>query len=312
MGLKWVAGEGSGMYDRILVPTDGSDHAERAARHAVALAAAFEAELDVLSVVDLQRDAGAFSAGGISEEYHDRLRSEGERAVAETADMVADVAGGPSIETAVVEGETEETILERAEETGADLVAMGTGGRRGLRRFVTGDVTEYVVRTSPVPVLTAQATDDPPVTDYDDVLLPTDGSEAAATAVEHALAVAEAFDATVHAVNVVDLAAVAAGSDAMPDTDLVERLNDRGEADTEAVADRAAETDADVDVVTEVREGSPGAAILEYVEEAGVDLVVMGTRGRSGLDRLLLGSTTDHVIRRSSVPVLATRPDESE
>ena len=295
------------MYDRIMVPTDGSDHAERAAHHAVALARAFDAELEALSVLDLQRNGGAFSAGGVSEAFYDRLESEAEDAVGAVAGLAENVA----VETTVVEGRTEEVILEHAEETGVDLVAMGTGGRRGLRRFVTGDVTEYVVRTSPVPVLTAHATDDPPVTEYDDVLVPTDGSEAAATAIEHALAVAGAFDATVHALNVVDLAVVASGSDAMPDTGLVERLNERGESDTEAVADRVVEGDAGVDVVTEVREGSPANEILEYVEAAGIDLVAMGTRGRSGLDRLLLGSTTERVIRRCPVPVLATRPTGS-
>lgn len=291
------------MYDRILVPTDGSDHAERAAHHAASLARAFDTGIHAISVIDLERDAGAFSAGGISQEFRERLESESESAV----DAVADVAGDVPVETAVVEGQTEETILEYAADVDADLVVMGTGGRRGLRRFVTGDVTEYVVRQSPVPVMTVQAVEDPPETDYGRVLIPTDGSEAAMAAIDHALAVAGAFDATLHAVNVVDVRAISAGSDAMPDAGLVERLVERGEADTGVVAERAAE--AGVNVVTEVHEGTPAGAILEYADEEGMDLVVMGTHGRTGLDRLLLGSTTERVIRRSPVPVLATRPD---
>jgi nucleotide-binding universal stress UspA family protein len=296
------------MYDRILVPTDGSDHAERAARHAVSLAEAFDATVHALSVVDLQRDAGAFSAGGVDAEFVERLESKGERAVDAVVDAAREVAGDLTVETTVLEGPTEEAILDHADETGADVVAMGTGGRRGLRRFVTGDVTEYVLRTATTPVLTAHATDDPPVTDYGDLLLPTDGSEAAATAVDHALAVAAAFDATVHALSVVDTGMAAVGPDAVSGDSLVERPTERGERATDAVADRAAGAGVDVEVVTEVREGSPADGVLEYVEETGIDLVAMGTRGRSGLDRLLLGSTTDRVVRRCPVPVLATQP----
>ena len=95
------------MYDRIMVPTDGSDHAERAAHHAVALARAFDAELEALSVLDLQRDGGAFSAGGVSEAFYDRLESEAEDAVGAVAGLAENVA----VETTVVEGRTEEVIL---------------------------------------------------------------------------------------------------------------------------------------------------------------------------------------------------------
>lgn len=310
--LKWLATERVGMYDRILVPTDGSDHADRAARHAVALAAAFEAEVHALYVVDLQRAAGSFSAGGVSGEFVDRLEAEAERAVEAVADRAHSGGSASAVETTVIQGDTESAILAYADETDADLIAMGTGGRRGLRRFVTGDVTEYVLRTATRPVLTAHATDEAAVTDYDDVLLPTDGSEAAKTAIDHALAVAESFDATIHAVSVVDVGAVAVGTDAMRGTDFVDRLAEQGQRETEAVAAHAAERDPALEVVTEVRKGSPGASIVEYVDEAGIDLVAMGTRGQSGLDRLLLGSTTDRVVRRSPVPVFATQPAHSQ
>ena len=65
--------------------------------------------------------------------------------------------------------------------------------------------------------------------------------------------------------------------------------------------------EADVDVVTTVAEGFPSQDILGYVEEESIDLVAMGTRGRTGLDRFLLGSTTERIVRESPAPVLSVR-----
>lgn len=85
-------------------------------------------------------------------------------------------------------------------------------------------------------------------------------------------------------------------------------LEHEGRSTVEEVAQRAAERD--VDVVDAVVQGDPHEAIVEYVDDHGIDLVVMATHDRTGLDRHLLGSTTDRVIRTVSIPVLAvTRPD---
>ena len=294
------------MYDSILVPTDGSDHAERAARHGLALAERFDAAVHVLGVADVDRAAGPFNAGGVDDAFVDRLEAECESAIAATRELA-----GPdlSVETAVVRGEPGEEILAYVDREGIDLVTMGTKGRRGLRRFVTGSVTEHVVRGATVPVVTARTTEAEPVTDYDRVLVTTDGSDCAAAAVDHAIAVADACGATLHALSVVNVEALASGPTAAPPTDLFEQLRERGEDATAEVADRA--TEAGVETVTEVREGFPGPAILDYAGEAGIDLIAMGTHGRTGVDRILLGSTTERTIRRSPVPVMSVHPGES-
>ncbi|WP_436909906.1 universal stress protein [Halosimplex marinum] len=312
------------MYESILAPTDGSPTADRAADHALALADAFDASVEVLGVVDLDEAAGPFDAGGIDEEYRDRLETEAQRSV----DSAAERAGEQTVETAVVEGEPAETILDRAADH--DLVAMGTHGRSAVDRVLTGSTSAQVVRESPVPVVTVRengggsATDDAaaagsePALDYDDVLVPTDGSEAAEAAVDHGLAVADAFDATVHAVHVVDVGAVAGGAGVTAGAggagaagpvggDLLEPMIENGEEATERVAQRARE--AGVDAVTEVGEGSPGSMLVDYADDAGIDFVAMGTHGHSGLDRVLLGSTTERLIRNVSVPVLSVRPE---
>jgi nucleotide-binding universal stress UspA family protein len=142
---------------------------------------------------------------------------------------------------------------------------------------------------------------------YDTILVPTDGSDAAAAAFDHAFELAERYDATVHALYVVDTA-VYGSLDARSDL-VIEALEEQGEGAVAAVRERG-ET-AGVPVVEEVARGSPARAILDYAEEEGVDLVVMGTHGRRGLDRLVLGSVTERVLRASPVPVLVVRAGES-
>ena len=304
------------MYDTILVPIDGSPPAERAAEHALDLARRFDATVHLIHVVDVQTAGGLFSAGGVDEEFVGRLEASARETIAEVEESA-----GPDddVQTAVVKGKPSEGILDYADENDADLVFMGTHGRTGLDRYATGSVTERVVRLSDVPVFTVRVTDRSVVADgYDDVLIPTDGSDCAEVAVEHGFAIAERYDATVHAVNVVNAQAVATSADSWADegvdvaatTDLLDSLETRGETATERIAERARE--AGLDAVAEVREGTPARSLLEYTDENDVDLITMGTHGRTGIDRYFLGSTTAKLVRKSEVPVLSVRAPEDE
>ncbi|WP_136591140.1 universal stress protein [Salinigranum halophilum] len=289
------------MYERILVPTDGSDHALRAADHGRYLADAFDATVHVLAVIDVQQAAGPFSAGGVDKAFIDRLEAEADATVEAVVDTQD---GSASVQTAVRKGEPAEEILAYADDHDVDLLAMGTHGRSGLRRLVAGSVTERVVRLAEVPVLTVRSLDRSRVADgYDDVLVPTDGSEPAAAAVDHALEIAAHTGARVHAVYVADAAdraeraADASGNE--PDT----TPDSRGAAAARALAEQARARG--VDALTTVLEGAPAAALLDYADEHDIDLVVMGTRGRAGLSRLVLGSTTGRVLRGAEMPVVS-------
>jgi len=142
---------------------------------------------------------------------------------------------------------------------------------------------------------------------YDRILVPTDGSAEGERAVAHAVDLAAVHGAGVHAVHVVDSARYAG----MPMEASWEGVGEllRGDADEAvgAVEELAAGTD--VDVETAVVEGSPAGEIVRYAEGNDCDLVVMGTHGRGGIDRLLLGSVAEKVVRRSAVPVLTVRID---
>jgi len=305
------------MYESILVPTDGSPTADLAADHALALAAVFDASVTALGVVDAEEASGPFDAGGVDEGSLAHLETAAERAV----ESVADRANGVAVDTLVVEGDPGETVVDRAGDH--DLVVLGTHGRSVVDRVLTGSTSAQVVRESPVPVVTvrgeADQADREAPTDYDDVLVPTDGSDAAEVAIEHGLAVADAFDATVHAVYIVDVSALAPGADATlggagggaagtGTGGLLEPMVESGEEATERVAERARAEG--IDAVTEIGEGSPGSMLVDYVDDAGIDFVAMGTHGHTGLDRVLLGSTTERTMRNVSVPVLSVRASD--
>ncbi|MFC7232645.1 universal stress protein [Saliphagus sp. GCM10025308] len=144
---------------------------------------------------------------------------------------------------------------------------------------------------------------------YERILIPTDGSSVAEVAVEHALDHAEKYGAEVHALYVVDTDAVAYGLG----TEQVDRLRqgdfqgmtelrEKAEAATGYVRDLAEAKG--LSVVEHYSGGRPHALIADYVEDNDIDLVVMGSHGRSGVRRALLGSVTERTLRSTTVPVL--------
>lgn len=136
---------------------------------------------------------------------------------------------------------------------------------------------------------------------YDNILFPTDGSDAAEAAFEHAASIAEQYDAELHALYVVDTTYAGVGA---AGTNTVSSLRETGEKVLSAVESR---TEADgLSVVTSMQEGHPYDEIIEYSED-GIDLIVMGTQGRSGVDRYLLGSVTEKVVRTADPPVFTVR-----
>jgi len=142
---------------------------------------------------------------------------------------------------------------------------------------------------------------------YDTILVPTDGSEPAGAAVEHAIDLASNTGATLHALSIVDSAAYASLD--VSSQSVLDSLESRATEATESIAETAA--DVGVEVVTEVSVGSPHEQITDYADAVGADLIVMGTHGRTGLDRVLLGSVTERVVRGAPCPVLTVRAAES-
>lgn len=137
--------------------------------------------------------------------------------------------------------------------------------------------------------------------DFDDILVPTDGSKSAHMAAEQAIRFARRNDATLHVLYAMDMGDadyVAVPSDIEQTRNRLEKKGQKYVSEIEALA-----ADADVTCVTTVTSNTPIEAIHEYVEENDIDFVVMGKRGRSDPDKPLLGSITNRVIGSLEIPV---------
>jgi nucleotide-binding universal stress UspA family protein len=140
-------------YDRILVPTDGSDGVERAIDHAVEEAAIHGATIHGLYVLSTDAYAG-LAMESSWESVEGLLREDAEAAVARIHELAGERDSGVGVETAVVEGKPSREIVRYAENEGCDLIVMGTHGRGGIDRLLLGSVAESVIRASSVPVTT--------------------------------------------------------------------------------------------------------------------------------------------------------------
>lgn len=145
---------------------------------------------------------------------------------------------------------------------------------------------------------------------YQKILLPTDGSKFAEKAAEHAIWIASRSGAEIIVLNVIETSSLVG----LPAEDLIvkikEMLKEEGRRSLERISEMISQSEEeskteDVKITLKTEEGSPADSILKTIENENIDLVVMGTSGKHGLDRFLLGSVTEKVVRSSKCPVLA-------
>lgn len=266
------------MYDKLLIPTDGSDIATRAGRFAVAVAERFGAELHIICV----------------EEGRRRNENWTDAAIDPVLEAAADT--NISTETAVVSAprSIHGTIIGYAEDNEIEAIIMGTHGRTGVNRFLLGSVAEQTLRESPVPVLTVH---EDTAIDFaiDNILVPTDGSAGSSAAADEAINLATETGATLHLLTV---------RQSGPEED------DVPEEEPFSSIVPQAEAAGIKSVQTAIRQGKPHMEIAGYAAEADIDCIVMGTHGRGGVRRYLLGSVTERTVRFSQVPVITVKPEE--
>lgn len=277
------------MLDRILFPTDGSAGAMSTLEHALDLATDHDASVHVLTVQDediADEDAGT----ELVELAADRVRER-----------------GLTPRTAIRAGRPYRQILDYADAEDVDLIVMPTHGRTGLERLLLGSVTARVIRLSDVPVLTACPNAELRYP-YRRVLVPTDGSRCARAALDVAVTLASVAEVPLTALSVVEGSRNDANVRSSASRD---RIDERAHDAVETAADVAREASIS-DVSTAVVHGtSVNEEIEAHVAENPIDLVVVGTHGRTGIDRYLFGGVTEKLVRTADVPVLTVRePDE--
>lgn len=279
------------MYNHILVPVDESDPASAALDHALEIAADQNATVSLLYVADTNEP----SQTRLGTEVVDVLEETGEEVLENARERAAEY--DVSIKSKLEQGNPRDVIVQHAPQIDADLIVMGTHGRDGLERYILGSVAAHVANTAPVPVLTVCGADNVRTAyPYETILVPTDGSDHAKTALKRGAAVANDTGATLSLLTVLEESMLGMGTDNADRTDRAQELLED--------AASTARTEGVEDVVTAVKSGSITREICDYADSEGADLIVMGTHGRTGVDEHLLGSITERVLRTTSVPVL--------
>lgn len=294
---------------RILCPIDFSDASRHALDHAVAFAGWFGSRITALHVSNpvflpnppiLFADfpGGVLSTGAGQQDVENLVREW----------LMPANAAGVHADAALDEGNPAARILERATSLPADLIVMGTHGRGGFERLVLGSVTERVLRKASCPVLTV-----PPPTaatsrlPFKQLLCPVDFSEPSISALAFAFSIAQESDARLAILHVFDWPSdeELSAEGAFDVADFRRRIEDRARHRLDALIPEDARNWCAP--APTLRHGKPYREILAVAEAERIDLVVMGVHGRNALDLMLFGSTTNHVVRRASCPVLTLR-----
>jgi nucleotide-binding universal stress UspA family protein len=303
------------MYSRILVPLDGSTAAQCGFQEARKLARAVGATVKVINVVcEFPLNTGYVPA--VYEQMLDTLREAGSALTVKAAGALRQDRVAVHSEVVETIGESvADCIVRQATQWGADLIVMGTHGRRGLKRLALGSDAEIVLRTSSVPVLLVReneasaTTQADSATTYHRILVPVDGSSTSLEGLGEALKLAKSCQAQVRIVHVVDeLIADYGYSPALYTQEMVEALRESGTHVLDAAANTAIREGVETSrQLIETIGGRAADAIVAAATQWSADLIVMGTHGRRGLKRLTMGSDTEMVLRSSQVPVLVVR-----
>ena len=301
---------------RILCAIDFSDYSRRALDHALAIARWYDCAVTVVHVSPLMPVAAYASMSGMPP--YVGLTPDGRQALVRSMeDFTAGGQASVPIEFEIVEGHVPAAIVTRASEISADLLVLGTHGRSGFERWVLGSVAEKVLRQALCPVLTVpKGTSDvatEPVV-FKHIVCAVDFSESSMHALDDAISLAEQAHASLTVVHVIELP-----PDIPRDVHETVMLGPRNQSEYIALAEeagRARLTDAVPDRVraaltvdTVLAAGKPYREILRVAAEHSADLIVVGVYGRGAIDRMLFGSTTQHLVRQASCPVLTVRKD---
>ena len=298
-------------FNRILCATDLSEFSNSAALYGAAIAKEFNAQLTLCTVVDVPtvhlQDSGMVTSIELLQNLHAYGREQLENLRA-TLEHPAEII--------VEEGLPAETLVGLVREKRMDLLITATHGRSGVQRLFLGSVTERLIRgiTCPILIITPPAKDavaiSPKGLEIKKILVGCDFSPDSGRALDVGLSLAQEFQAELHLVHVIEPFAyrdsflptnVMAQISQKLEPEMVEKLSDRIPEDVENWCE----------VKTEMLTGKPHREIRLYAAKEGIDLIVLGVRGRSLVESLMIGSTTDRVIRQVSCPVLSVSQPSS-
>lgn len=301
---------------RILCPTDFSEFSRHALDRALAIATLYHSTITLLHVCPLT--AGAIYSPGIGVAPTSLLTVEDRDAALAAMRQFAETEVGPdaSIGFAIAEGSPANEILDRARTQASDLLVMGTHGRSGFERFLLGSVTEKVLRKAPCPVLTVppRVADvvPTPAARLKNIVCPVDFSDSSAEALNYAISLANESGGRLTVVHVIEMPpelpieeheTIFSSPRSLPEYVVMAKADRSGRLKEMITNAGGAEGSISIVLAT----GKAYREILRIAAEQSADLIVVGIHGRGAADVFFLGSTTQHVVRQATCPVLTIR-----
>ena len=283
------------MYKKMLVAIDGSESSLYALRQSLKLAREAECLVTVVSVIPrYEGDLGSMWINNM----RDSMRIPCERALSEAEETAKEEK--TFIKTVCEEGEIYERIVDLADAENCDLIVMGTKGLSGFEKVLVGSVTARVIGHTQRDVLVVPKK--VPV-DWKNILLATDGSKYSETAANRVIKIVKFFGANLKIVSVANVPPEIYSHITAPGvvSSLIKKATGYAE-----VAQKKAEAEG-VGTEVFVQEGEAWQVITELARKEDIGLIVIGSHGRTGLRRLLMGSVAEKIIGNSPCPVLVVR-----
>jgi nucleotide-binding universal stress UspA family protein len=293
-------------FKNILCATDFSDFSNRTVTYGIALAKEFDSKLFVCHVIDLSSVAiyGEFQLDPVG--LQDRIMNDAN-------EQLQELIGKQQIdwEPLISVGHAADEISRIVEEKGIDLVISATRGRSGLKRIILGSVTERLMRTLSCPLLVVHSPDkefvapDGQEVNIKNILIGCDFSPDSGAAFDYGLSLAQEFQSELHLAHVIE-------------TSIYQELHK-----TESPVEEEIQKEVQTRLIQKLQEmvpeearnwckprtslldGHPYEELASYAEKHDMDMIVLGTRGHGLVKSLLIGSTTDRVVRRAPCPVLS-------
>lgn len=296
------------MYEKILVPLDGSITAEMVIPYAEEMAARLGSEVILTSV----SESVPSDAEQLYRIYLDRIT---QRVQNELKDWKP--TKEKPVQNKVLIGKPAEEILRYADETNTGLIALTSRGLSNRGPWLLGNIVEKVIRATSKPLLLIRA----PASESDlqkrrlvkKILVPLDGSELGATALPYAEVIGQALDAELVLFHALELIrpSISAAEVGVPSPEVIidERRMVEYSAYLNSVAERLKQWG--LKVSTALVRGSPADQIIDYAKKNSIDLIAMSTHGRTGIGRWVFGSVTDKVLHAGDTPILVIRAQKT-
>ncbi|MET0286660.1 MAG: universal stress protein [Polyangiales bacterium] len=283
------------MGKKILVATDFSELGRAAVSAALELAKALDAQVDVLHAFTM---LGMADSGGYTAAQLQQFESNAQVDLSRAADAVA--SAGRLDASLLQPGEPAQQILRAAESRAADLIVLGSHGRRGLTRMVLGSTAEDVLRKAQVPVLVIKEARAP---SFATIGVAVDLGEESARVVATGFELANALGAKAHLLHA--YAPIVVPNEFGAGTIPYESLHEKARESLRDLASPYERTPTMGKCVVEL--GDPTSVILELAQQLKLDLIVLGTQAKQGFTRLVAGSVAESVLRQSTAPVLIAK-----